>query len=185
MELSRSLVVLALLAPLAAAAAAATAGVKPSSPRARMSAAECEVWTRELSFAQSVADHDAAAFATHVEADAAFSAASPQPLRGRAAIATGWSALIAGKDTRLSWYPDRTTIAGVPDVAISSGPALIERLQPGAEPRVLLGRFQSVWHRGSDGVWRVLFDDGIPPRPATQADVEAFHAGRQPVCPRG
>ena len=60
-------------------------------PGARMSAAECEVWARELSFAQSVADHDAAAFAAHLEPDAAFAAESPQPQRGSDLIASRWA----------------------------------------------------------------------------------------------
>ncbi|WP_233263066.1 YybH family protein [Cognatiluteimonas profundi] len=185
MDMSRSLAALALLAPLAAAMAATPVDVKPAPPQARMSAAECEVWARELSFAQSVAEHDATAFATHVEDNAAFSAASPQPLRGRDAITRAWAGLIVGKPVLLSWYPDRTTIGGAPDIAVSSGPALFEDVRPGADPHFSIGRFQSVWHRGIDGVWRVLFDDGVPPTPATQAQVDAFHAGRQPVCPRG
>jgi ketosteroid isomerase-like protein len=184
MHLIRSLAVFALLAPLAAIAAAPPAKVQPAPPRAVMSAPECEVWARELSFAQSVAAHDAAAFAAHVEDNAAFSAASPRPLRGRDAITKAWEGLIKGKPVLLSWYPDRTTIGGVPDIAVSSGPALFEDVRPGADPRFSLGRFHSVWHRGADGVWRVLFDDGVPPKPATQAQVDAFHAGRQAVCPR-
>jgi ketosteroid isomerase-like protein len=172
---------LAILLPLAAAVSAA----EPASPpHATMSAAECEVWARELSFAQSVADHDAAAFAQHVEQNAAFSAESPQPLRGHADIGKRWAGLIAGKELRLSWYPQRVTIGGVSDVASSSGPALYEDLRPGADPHFMIGAFHSVWHRDSDGNWRVLFDDGVAPKPATQADVDAFRAGRQATCPR-
>jgi len=161
----------------------ASAAEPPAPPPARMSSAECEVWARELSFAQSVADHDAAAFASHVEPDAAFSAESPQPLRGRDEIARQWSGLIAGKSLLLSWYPTRTTIGGVADVASSSGPALYEDLRPGAKQRFRLGAFHSVWHRGQDGVWRVLFDGGQEPVPATEAEAAAFKAGRQVVCP--
>lgn len=169
---------------LLAVTAAVSAAEPAPPPSATMSATECAVWSRELSFAQSVADHDAAAFARHVEADAAFSAESPQPLRGRDAIAKGWSGLIEGKALRLSWYPRRVTIGGVEGIAVSSGPALYEDLRAGATPRFRIGGFHSVWHRGRDGVWRVLFDDGIQPRPATDAEVEAFQAGRQAVCPR-
>jgi hypothetical protein len=166
------------IAPCAAAAA------PESSPAARMSADECEVWSRELSFAQSIADHDAEAFAAHVEPDAAFSAESPQPLRGRKAIVAGWTGLIEGRQLRLSWYPTRTTIGGVAGIASSSGPALYEDLRPGASPRYRLGAFHSVWHKGADQVWRVLFDDGIQPVPATEAEADAFRAGRLAACPR-
>ena len=171
-------------APLLAAAAADSPPPAPAAPpQARMSAAECKVWARELSFAQSVADHDAAAFASHVEADAAFSAESPRPLRGRDEITRQWGGLISGKTLRLSWYPTRTTIGGVADVASSSGPALFEDLHPGAKQRFRLGAFHSVWHRGPDGIWRVLFDGGQEPVPATEAEAAAFKAGRQATCP--
>ena len=170
-------------APMAATADAPTPPAAPAPPQARMSAAECEVWARELSFAQSVADHDAAAFASHVEPDAAFSAESPQPLRGRDQITRQWSGLIAGKGLLLSWYPTRTTIGGVADVASSSGPALYEDPRPGAKQRFRLGAFHSVWHRGQDGVWRVLFDGGQEPVAATEAEAAAFKAGRRIACP--
>jgi ketosteroid isomerase-like protein len=172
-----------LLGLLSIAPSAAAAAPEPSPP-ARMNAAECEVWSRELSFAQSVADHDAVAFAAHVEPDAAFSAESPQPLRGRKAIVEGWTGLIEGRQLRLSWYPTRITIGGVAGIASSSGPALYEDLRPGASPRYRLGAFHSVWHKGADQAWRVLFDDGIQPIPATEAEAEAFRSGRLVTCPR-
>ena len=176
---SSALFLLLASAPLAASAANAPP------PQARMSDAECEVWARELSFAQSVADHDTTAFASHVEENAAFSAEDPQPLRGRDAITQQWTGLIAGKTLRLSWYPTRTTIGGAADVASSSGPALYEDLRPGAKQRFRLGAFHSVWHRGADGVWRVLFDGGQAPVPATEAEAKAFQAARQASCPQG
>jgi ketosteroid isomerase-like protein len=174
-----------LLLPLLCIAAVAAAAEPPATPVARMSAAECEVWARELSFAQSVADHDAAAFAAHLEADAAFAAESPQPQRGRDVIASRWAGLIEGKTLLLSWYPTRTTIGGVAGVAVSSGPALFEDVRPGADPHYRIGAFHSVWHKGADGVWRILFDDGIDPQPASDAGVAAFREGRKPACPQG
>jgi ketosteroid isomerase-like protein len=154
-------------------------------PTAVMSAAECEVWARELSFAKSVADHDAAAFAEHVEQDAAFAAENPQPLRGREKITTQWGGIIQGKNLLLSWYPTRTTIGGVADIASSSGPALFEDVRPGAKQRYRLGAFHSIWHRGADGTWRVLFDGGQEPVAATEAEAAAFRSARQTTCPRG
>jgi ketosteroid isomerase-like protein len=173
------------LITVATAAGAVEAPTPPAPASAKMSAAECDVWARELSFAQAVADHDAAAFAAHVEPDAAFAAESPQPQRGRDLIASRWTGLIEGKHLLLSWYPTRTTIGGAADVAVSSGPALYEDVRPGADPHYRIGAFHSVWHKGADGVWRILFDDGIEPRPASDADVAAFRGGRKPVCPQG
>ena len=145
----------------------------------QLTAEECTVWQREQSFARSVADHDAAAFAQHVAETAAFGASTPEPTRGRDAIARRWAGLIEGKRVLLRWYPTRVTMAaGVADMAWSSGPSLVEVLDPKAKERYLLGAFHSVWHKDADGVWRVLFDDGVEPRPATAAEVSAFGAGR-------
>lgn len=170
---------------MSVSAVAAAQSPPPPGP-ARMSPAECEVWARELSFAQSVADHDAAAFASHVETDAAFGASQPQPTRGRAQIAGRWAGIVEGKRFKLSWYPTRTTIGAgsTGDVAWSSGPSLFEDMDPKATQRFRIGAFHSVWHRGKDGVWRVLFDDGVDPRPATQAEATAFREGRQATCPQ-
>lgn len=156
----------------------------PAAPVPLHSAAECEVWARELGFAGSVAAHDAEAFAGHVAAQAAFDSGRAVPLRGRDAIVRAWAGIIEGERLKLSWYPTRVTIAGVADIAASSGPALYEAVDPGDGPRYRIGAFHSVWHREADGQWRVLFDDGIAPRPATDEEAAAFHAGRRDACPQ-
>jgi ketosteroid isomerase-like protein len=165
------------LSPLAAAQAVAP-------PQPALSAAECEVWARESGFARSVAEHDAAAFAGFVAQGAVFGARRPNPRRGRDAVVAAWAGIVAGKELRLSWYPAMVAIGGEPDIAYSSGPALYEDLDPAAKQRFLIGGFQSIWHRDADGTWRVLFDDGLDPRPASDADVAAFKAGRRETCPR-
>ena len=167
-------------APVAMPAEAAPPGDPPV-----LTDAECEVWARELSFAQSVADHDAAAFAEHLHPEAAFGSSLPKPDRGRDAIAASWANIVAGNGIALHWYPTRVTIAGEGDIAWSSGPSVVEHLDPKAKHRYTMGGFHSVWHRGEDGTWHVLFDDGIPSRPATAEDVAAFHAGRREACPQG
>lgn len=173
--------------------AAAQAPAPVEAPVPKLTADECAVWMRELGFAQSVIDHDAAAFAAHLEQDAAFGASRAEPTRGRDNITRRWAGIIEGKDLRLEWYPTRVTIAGAGDVAWSSGPALYEDLRfddrerttGKAEGRHAIGAFQSVWQRDADGTWRVLFDDGIEPKPASEADVAAFRAGRRTACPQG
>lgn len=182
--MTTSLRLLTILALAFAAPAVAQDTPAPASLQARMTAAECEVWARELSFAQSVADHDAAAFAEHLHADAAFGVERAVPTRGRETIAAQWAGLIDGKALALRWYPTRTTIGGVDNIAASSGPALYEDLAPGTKQRYSMSRFHSVWHKGDDGVWRVLFDDGTSPQPVTEAEAEAFKAARQTACPR-
>jgi ketosteroid isomerase-like protein len=163
----------------------APAFAQPATPTPSLSAAECEVWARELGFARSVAEHDASAFAGFLAEGAVFGAKRPQPRRGRDAVVAAWAGLVAGKELRLSWYPAMVAIGGEPDIAYSSGPALYEDLAPDARQRFLIGGFQSIWHRDADGAWRVLFDDGIDPRPASEAEVAAFESGRREACPRG
>ena len=177
--MTRTLVALALLAT-----GPAFAQMKDRPPAPTFSADECAVWARELSFADSVAQHDAKAFADHVHAGAVFSAKSPQPLRGRDAILQRWAKIIDGTGLKLSWYPTSVVIGGEGNIALSSGPALYESPDPKEAGKASLGGFQSTWHKGADGAWRVLFDDGIEPKPATEADIAAFRAGRK-SCPQG
>jgi ketosteroid isomerase-like protein len=156
---------------------------KPAPPPQRFSAEECAVWAREQSFAESVEKHDAKAFADHVNANAVFSAKSPNPQRGREAVVKDWAKIIDGTGLNIAWYPTSVVIGGEPDIAYSSGRALLTSPDPKDPQRYAITRFQSVWHRDADGTWRVLFDDGEQPRPATEADVAAFHAGRK-ACPQ-
>lgn len=164
----------ALLFPFAAAAAPAA-----------LSPAECEVWARELDFAASVARHDAAAFADHVDAGAVFGAGRERQARGRDAVVARWAGIVEGKAVTIEWYPERTTVGGVAGIAWSEGPSLVIE-HPGTDAETFtLGRFHSVWRRGEDGVWRVLFDDGIDRGPADAEQVRAFRAGRREACPAG
>lgn len=168
-------VALALVPMLAAAAASPPASVP-------LSADECAVFARELSFARSVAAHDAAAFAEHVAPDAAFGAGSPRPQRGRDAIVRAWGPIIRGDGIVLEWYPARTTVVG--DVAWSTGPALTEETDASGT-HYRRGAFQSVWRRDADGTWRVVLDAGTPPREVTADDAEAFRKARPAACPGG
>lgn len=147
-----------------------------------MSPEECRVFERELSFADAVARHDASAFAEHLHGDAAFGVSRASPTRGREAITRKWADIVSGRAGRLEWYPTRATIAGQPDVAWSSGPSLFETHGPDGRVEYALGTFQSVWARGADGVWRVLFDDGTAPRAASAAEAAAFRAARPASC---
>lgn len=162
----------------------AAAQQPPPQPSPQLSAQECEVWARETGFAKSVDDHDAAAFASHIDEGAVFGAKSPQPQRGRGDIAAAWAGLVAGDPLRLRWYPTMVAIDGSGTLAYSSGPALYEKAGEHG-PDYRLGAFQSIWRLGNDGTWRVVFDDGIRPEPATAEQVEAFRKGQGAPCPRG
>lgn len=157
----------------------------PQTPNATHSQAECEVWARELGFARTVADHDPAAFADHVAAGAVFGAGRARQTRGREAIVARWGGIIEGRHVTIEWYPVRTTIGGVDDIAWSEGPSLLIENPGTPEAKYSLGGYRSVWHRDPDGVWRVLFDDGSDSAPATPEQVQAFRAGRREACPAG
>ncbi len=161
-----------------------------SPPVATMSAAECEVWNRERSFAASVAQHDTAAFADHVHAQAAFDAGSPTPTHGRDAVVADWKEIIDGKQIKLGWSPGIVTIGGDGSLAISRGPSWIEDLQPNPKQpdvtkRYRIGEFISTWIKDKDGQWRVLFDGSAAPmHPASADDVAKLIASLPKECPR-
>lgn len=176
-QIPASRAVAALSCLLLSLAAGSAAAIPPPTP---YDTARCEVWARELSFARSVADHDTAAFAAHLHPSAVFGVSRPNPQRGDREILDAWAGLIAGRETRLWWYPDYVHAGGDAGVVSSSGPALYQDVASG---QYRLGRFSSVWQRGEDGTWRVVFDDGQASRPADAAQVERFHAGRVTACP--
>jgi ketosteroid isomerase-like protein len=150
-----------------------------------MSAAECEVWNRERSFAASVASHDATAFADHVQANAAFDAGSPTPTHGRDAVVADWKDIIDGTQIKLGWSPGIVTIGGDGGLAISRGPSWIEDLRPNPKQRYRIGEFISTWIKDADGTWRVLFDGGAGPmHPASADDVAKLVASLPKECPR-
>ncbi len=166
----------ALLLMISSGALAATPAQSPEK-------AACEVWQRELSFARSVQQHDTAAFAGHIRRDAIFDANTARPTRGADAIARDWAAIIDGKTVHLSWYPQQVVASADGTLAYSSGTYLLEDPAPAAKPRYTIGQFSTVWQRGSDRVWRVVFDGGDSGRPASDADAAAFRARRQERCP--
>ena len=158
-------------------------------PSAAMAgAAECEVWARETSFAHSVAAHDPAAFREHLDEGAVFGARSPSPQRGRDAIVEAWTGIldgiVDGSALALRWYPTKVAVDGSGELAYSTGPALYEKA--GAQgPEYHVSTFHSVWRRGGDGVWHVVFDDGTRPQAATPEQVAAFRKEANAACPRG
>jgi ketosteroid isomerase-like protein len=147
---------------------------------------ECAVWQRELAFAQSVENHDAKAFAAHLHPGAVFAAGTENPVRGADAVLKNWAALIEGKPLRLRWRPNIVNIGGNRNVAISSGPYMMEDTRPDAKPRYRVGTFTTVWGRESTGAaWLVLFDGGGAA--ATSVDdlaaAEKFMAQAPASCP--
>lgn len=155
----------------------------PAAPA--FTASECAVWAREASFAQSVADHDAKAFAEHLHADAVFIDGRGGVTRGRDAVAADWAGLIAGTNVAIYWYPDAVSIAGDTGIALSRGPFWMENRAADAKQRYAAGRFISTWVRDAAGAWHVLYDGGGGgnAKPATEAEIATLKAGKK-ACPQ-
>ena len=119
---------------------------------AQPSDAAAQVEAREIAFAKSMADRDLEAFATFISPEAIFFNGN-EPLRGRDAIVQAWAGFFEGDDAPFSWHPDVVEVLDSGNLALSSGP-----VRNGVGEQV--GRFNSIWRKDADGVWRVIFDKG-------------------------
>jgi ketosteroid isomerase-like protein len=117
-----------------------------------------EVFAAERSFARSMAERDAAAFARHLDDEAVFFGGGGQVLRGKAAVIAGWQGFYEGKDAPFSWEPDQVEVLAGGTLALSTGPVRDPKGQ-------VIARFNSIWRRAADGRWLVVFDKGGPPDP--------------------
>jgi ketosteroid isomerase-like protein len=114
--------------------------------------ASLEVEAREIAFAKTLANRDLEAFLGFVSPEAVFFHGN-EPLRGHDAIAQVWAPLFEGETAPFSWQPDVVEVLESGRLALSSGPVRDTSGQ-------ILGRFNSIWRKDSDGQWRVIFDKG-------------------------
>jgi ketosteroid isomerase-like protein len=163
---------------------AASSGALAMPPAPEANKVACEVWQRELAFAQTVQKHDAAAFATFLASDAVFDANTDKPKHGADTIRQRWAGIIAGKTVHLDWYPQHVVATADGTLAYSSGAYLFENPAPDAKQHYVIGKFSTTWRRGDDGAWRVAFDGGDEGKPASDAEAAAFRAARQTRCPK-
>ena len=133
-------------AVLAAAATLAQAGAELAA----------QVRATEQAFATTMADRDFAAFSAFIAEDTVFFGRGDAPLRGKAAVEAAWKGYFEGAAAPFSWAPEAVEVLDSGDLALSSGPV---RDPAGAR----VGTFNSVWRRGGDGRWRIVFDKGCPP----------------------
>jgi ketosteroid isomerase-like protein len=126
-------------------------------PRAQANLATLanQVRDAERAFAKTMADRDHDAFASFVADEAVFFNETGV-LRGKAAVAAGWTRLYEGPRAPFSWDPDRVEVLDSGTLALSSGP-----VRDPSGKRV--GTFNSVWRREAGGAWKVVFDKGCPP----------------------
>ena len=130
----------------------AVTGPERVSAQTDLSALAAEVEAREVAFARTMADRDLEAFATFVSPEAVFFNGN-EPIRGRDAVVAAWAGFFQGPEAPFAWRPDQVVVLTSGALAFSTGPVL----SPSGE---VVGRFNSVWRREADGVWRVVIDRG-------------------------
>jgi uncharacterized protein (TIGR02246 family) len=130
---------------LTAACASAPLAVSPGAARA-------QVLETEAAFARTMADRNPDAFARFIAEDAVFIDAG-RVLRGRDQVVGGWAGFFAGPAAPFSWAPESVEVLASGDLALSSGPVHDQQGN-------LVARFTSIWRRGADGRWRIVFDRG-------------------------
>lgn len=130
-----------------------TLALSPAPSSGQFNGPEAEaVRAREIAFARTMADRDFEAFLTFIAPEAVFFNGN-QPLRGVDAIGQAWNGFFQGDVAPFSWSPDLVQVVETGGLALSSGPVV----GPAGEGA---GRFNSVWRKDADGIWRVVFDKG-------------------------
>lgn len=125
---------------------------------------------REIAFSQSVETGDAERFAGFIDSDARFVGAGVS--RGTDAVVTAWAPFFEEGGPAIKWRPQYVEVLASGDLALTRGPyRMITRDEQG-ETREHWGTFNSVWRRGPDGVWRVVFDAGSAASKPPPAEVQ-------------
>lgn len=159
---------------------------------AQLAAAETDdaaatVRCTEIAFSHSVERRDLEAFAGMLDEDARFLGA--EILRGRDAVVAGWSAFFEGEYPRLTWRPRIVEALPGGELALSRGPYLYAARDEEGAVQESWGTYTSIWRRGDDGRWRVVFDAGHPghgPLPEADASLLArSHEELLAACPDG
>lgn len=132
--------------------AALVATMIPLTASAQHGPAAAEVEAREIAFAKTMADRDFDAFLSFVSPEAVFFGGNGA-LRGNDAIGAAWRGFFEGPEAPFSWSPDVVEVLDSGDLALTSGPV---RLPSGEDA----GRFNSIWRKDPDGIWRIVFDRG-------------------------
>lgn len=108
----------------------------------------------EEAFARTMADRDHAAFTSYLAEEAVFFS-GPREIRGNAAVAAAWKPFFEGPAAPFSWQPESASVLDSGSLGLTSGPVF-------APDGGRIGTFNSVWRRGPDGSWKIVFDRGCP-----------------------
>jgi ketosteroid isomerase-like protein len=113
-----------------------------------------QVRQTEISFAKTMADRDAAAFATLLSKEAIF-VSGGRVTHGAVEVAARWKQYFNGPQAPFSWAPEQVQVLESGTLALTSGPVR----DPSGKR---IGTFNSVWRREGKGRWRIVFDNGCP-----------------------
>jgi ketosteroid isomerase-like protein len=113
-----------------------------------------QVRQAEISFAKTMADRDAAAFATLLSKEAIF-VSGGRVTHGAVEVAARWKQYFDGPQAPFSWAPEQVQVLESGSLALTSGPVR----DPSGKR---IGTFNSVWRREGKGRWRIVFDNGCP-----------------------
>jgi ketosteroid isomerase-like protein len=125
----------------------------PASRRDSAVGAEEAVRSTELAFSKAMADRDFPAFVSHLSGDAVFFD-DRAIQRGAAEVSAAWKPLFNGSKAPFSWAPDHVEVLPSGDLALSTGPVVVNDK--------VVGRFNSIWRLEAPHTWRIVFDKGEP-----------------------
>jgi len=123
-----------------------------------------QVKDTEKAFAKTMADRDFDAFKSFLAEETIFFAGE-SPLEGKQAVVDAWAGFYEGEEAPFSWDPMTVAVLESGTLGLSSGPVFNT-----AGERV--GTFNSIWRRGDDGDWKIVFDKGGQYCPPPEPDVE-------------
>lgn len=151
---------------IVAALAAAALLIAASAPGPLAADEADELRAAELAFAATVAERDRDAFAAFLDDESVF--VSNVVLRGRQAIVEGWAPFFVDGGPRLVWHPELVEVRS-DGLGLTRGPYTLTMTAADGSETSASGLFTSIWRRGADGRWKVLFDAGCPPCAAAAA----------------
>jgi ketosteroid isomerase-like protein len=131
-----------------------------------------DVRCTEISFSQSVENHDITAFTSFIDADARFVGSSIS--RGPAEVTEAWSVFLADGGPEIKWRPQYIEVLKDGKLALSRGPYRMITHDADGKISESWGTFNSVWRRQADDSWKVVFDAGNSSATAPSADVQAL-----------
>ncbi len=136
----------------------------PTDEASARQAAGAELRATELAFADSVARHDRAAFASFIAEDAVF-VDGMSPTQGRDAIVAEWAGYFVEGGPALEWQPELVELSADGTVGLTRGPWTLRGRSVSGQAVQSHGIFNSVWRRQADGSWKIAFDAGCGPCP--------------------